>query len=85
MGFRVAKYARAVKRVVRQYPSSPMRYLQNKYQEERQGKLSISQHIARIKTQENDRSRCNESFSVSPSRLCFLSSHCLLYVANIVF
>ena len=30
VGFRVARYARAVTRVVRQYPSSPIRYLEIK-------------------------------------------------------
>lgn len=80
MGFRVAKYARAVRRVVRQYPSSPIRYLKKKrirktFQESYLFHTTLFEYYMRKTIAVDVRNRS----SVSSSRLGLLLSHCLLF------
>lgn len=79
MGFRVAKYARAVRRVVRQYPSSPIRYLKKRirktFQESYLFHTTSFEYYLRKTIAADVRNRSSVSFS----RLGLLLSHCLLF------
>lgn len=79
VGFRVAKYARAVRRVVRQYPSSPIRYLKKRirktFQESYLFHTTSFEYYLRKTIEVDVRNRSSVSFS----RLGLLLSHCLLF------